>query len=48
MNLIPDNSAGTYWLLAGTLVTNNFNVTYEPGKLPFYRHRLMLASWKKA
>lgn len=35
MNLIPDNSAGTYWLLAGTLITNNFNVTYEPGTITF-------------
>jgi hypothetical protein len=33
MNLIPANSAGTWWIIAGTLVTNNFNVTYEPGEI---------------
>jgi hypothetical protein len=33
VNLIPDNSAGTWWIIAGTLVTNNFNVTYEPGEI---------------
>jgi hypothetical protein len=35
VNLIPETSVGTYWVIAGTLVTNNFNVTYEPGTITF-------------
>jgi subtilisin family serine protease len=35
MNLIESSSAGTYWIVPGTFVTNNFNVTYEPGQITF-------------
>ncbi|MEZ5195705.1 MAG: hypothetical protein R2764_04715 [Bacteroidales bacterium] len=30
MNLIPGNTVGTYWIVPGSYLTNNFNVTYEP------------------
>jgi subtilisin family serine protease len=35
MNLIESSNAGTYWIIPGTFVTNNFNVTYEPGQVTF-------------
>jgi hypothetical protein len=35
MNLIESSNAGTYWIVPGTFVTNNFNVAYEPGQITF-------------
>ncbi len=31
MNLIPGNTVGSYWNIPGVYLSNNFNVTYEPG-----------------
>jgi hypothetical protein len=35
MNLIPDDQVGTYWIVAGTFVTNNYNVNYEPALITY-------------
>ncbi len=33
MNLISDNNAGDHWLVPGTFLSNNFDVTYQSGTI---------------